>query len=103
MILRNITDTYEILRIPTKLLQNCYGCTTVIYRTADYKSLHITTVTTVTTGFVGKSHGLLMQAEPEPAQAYQHGSGFGFGRPRPRKAEPNRRLSGRASTLHSPT
>jgi hypothetical protein len=38
----------------------------------------------------------LAEAEPKPAQAYQLGSGFRFGKPRPRKAEPSRRLSGRA-------
>ena len=32
----------------------------VVYSTADCMSLQLGTVTTVTTGFVGKSHGLLM-------------------------------------------
>ena len=33
-----------------------------VYSTADCMSLQLGTVTTVTTGFVGKSHGLLMNA-----------------------------------------
>ena len=49
-----------MLQKPTKMLRKCYGYPTAIYRTADYRTLHITTVTTVATGFVGKSHGLLM-------------------------------------------
>ena len=50
------------------LLQGYYRITMtvlrVVYSTADCMSLQLGTVTTVTTDFVGKSHGLLMQAQP---------------------------------------
>jgi hypothetical protein len=49
-----------------RYLQDCYKNATDVlrmyYRSADYRSLHVTTVTTVTTGSVGTSHGLLMQS-----------------------------------------
>ena len=47
-----------------RYLQDCYKNATDVlwmyYRSADYRSLQVTTVTTVATGFVGTPHGLLM-------------------------------------------
>jgi hypothetical protein len=53
------TDTYNIT---TKLLQLHYRCTTGLQTTRHYIIVHVTTVTTVTTGFVGKSQSLLMSS-----------------------------------------
>jgi len=52
----------------TELLRKYYEKNTeklqLYYRSADYRSLQVTTITTITTGFVGTSHGLLMQEQP---------------------------------------
>ena len=53
----NTTDTYKIA---TEILQKYYNCTTGLQTTGHYRPLQVTTATTVTTGSVGKSHGLLM-------------------------------------------
>ena len=45
----------------TEILQKYYDCTTGLQTTGYYRPLRVTMINTVTTGFVGKSHGLLMK------------------------------------------
>jgi hypothetical protein len=63
-----------LLQIPTILLQKYYGSTTGLQTCSTYTSLHVTTVTTVTTGFVGKSQSLLMKRRS--SQGLKRLSGF---------------------------
>ena len=61
-IYKNTTHTYKNT---TKILR-------LYYRSADYGSLYITTLTTATTGFVGKSHDLLMHCPMFPSIVYHY-------------------------------
>ena len=51
-----------------EILWRYYDYTTGLQTTGYYRPLLVTTVTTVTTGFMGKSHGLLMQAQTSQRQ-----------------------------------
>jgi hypothetical protein len=53
-------NTTDIYNITTEILRQYYGYTTGLQ---TYRSLQVTTVTSVTTGFVGKLHCLLMYRE----------------------------------------
>ena len=47
----------------TEILRKYYDCTTGLQTTGYYRPLRVTMINTVTTGFVGKSHGLLMVSD----------------------------------------
>jgi hypothetical protein len=53
-------NTMKYYRYLQDYYENATDVLQMYYRSADYRSLHVTTVTIVTTGFVGISHGLLM-------------------------------------------
>ena len=54
------------------ILRRNYNCTTTVlqhnYGAANYRSVQVNTVNTVTTSFVGKSHGLLMNSAVSKAR-----------------------------------
>ena len=56
----------------TEILRKYYDCTTGLQTTGYYRPLRVTMINTVTTGFVGKSHGLLMSLNVASTVTYHH-------------------------------